>query len=136
METANPAQYQLTERRIEHLTLILGAVGGLAACWLFSIRVGSGVLIGAVLAWLNFRWLERALDSLVVVSTAQSGSAQSRLPLGTIFRMVGRYALIVGVVCVTFFVFKVPILSMLTGLCALGVATIGASLYEALRAAD
>jgi len=133
MGALDSTPYRLTERRIEHLTLILGAIAAAGACWLFSIRVGTGVLIGAVLAWLNFRWLEGALDALVHVSTAKAESPEARVPLGSIFRMAGRYALIVGAVCGIFFAFKVPILSMLTGLCALGVATIGASLYEVLR---
>jgi small-conductance mechanosensitive channel len=135
METLNP-QYQITERRISKLTLILGAVASAGACLLFSFRVGVGVWIGAMLAWLNFRWLEGALDALVQVSVGRADSAEVRLPIGAFCRLFGRYALIAVVVYVTFSVFKISVLSILVGLCALGLASISASLYEILSPAD
>jgi len=130
METPNPAQYQITERRISKLTLILGVVASACACLLFSFRVGAGVGIGAVLAWLNFRWLEQALDVLVEVSVGRTDSVQAQLPAGAFFRLFGRYALIAVVVYVTFSVFKISVLSILVGLCALGLASVSATLYE------
>jgi hypothetical protein len=136
METPpNPEQYRLTERRIAQLTLILGVITSAGAIWLFSIRAGAGVLVGAVLAWLNFRLLGGALDGLTQAMTAETAPEQASLPLGSIFRLIGRYALIVATVYVIFFIFKVPVLSMVVGLCALGAATISASLYEVLRPA-
>jgi hypothetical protein len=136
METLDSIQYQITERRISMLTLILGAIASICACLLFSFRVGAGVWIGAMLAWLNFRWLEGALDALVDVSVGRAGSAEARLPAGAFFRLFGRYALIAVVVCVTFSVFKISVLSILVGLCALGLASVSASLYEILAPAD
>ena len=136
METLNSVQYQITERRISKLTLILGAVASVSACLLFSFRVGVGVWIGAMLAWLNFRWLEGALDGLVEVSVGRADSAEARLPVGAFFRLFGRYALIAVVVYVTFSVFKISVLSILVGLCALGLASVSASLYEILAPAD
>jgi hypothetical protein len=133
METNDPAQHRLTERRIAQLTLFLGALTAAGGWFLFSFRVGAGVLTGSVLAWLNFRWLEGALDGLVRVSTALPGTTEARLPVGSIFLLFARYALLAAVVYVIFFIFKVPVLSMLVGFCALGAATIGASLYEVLR---
>lgn len=136
METPDPTQYQITERRILKLTLILGAVASVCACFLFSFRIGAGVWIGAMLAWLNFRWLEGALDTLVQVSVGRAGSVEAPLPAGAFFRLFGRYALIAVVVYVTFSVFKISVLSTLVGLCALGLATVSASLYEVLAPAD
>jgi hypothetical protein len=133
METVESVLYQLTERRIAQLTLVVGTVAAAGACLLFSMRIGAGVLAGSVLAWLNFRWLAEALDVLVQVSTATEETTKGRVPLGSIFRLIGRYALIAIIVYVIFWLFKVPVLSMLVGLCALGAATIGASLYEILR---
>ena len=136
METPDSAHYQITERRISKLTLILGAVASVCACLLFSFRIGAGVWIGAMLAWLNFRWLEGALDALVQVSVGRADSVQTQLPTGAFFRLFGRYALIAIVVYVTFSVFKISVLSTLVGLCALGLATVSASLYEILAPAD
>jgi small-conductance mechanosensitive channel len=133
METVDPGPYHLAEQRIAQLTLVLGALASAGACLLFSIRVGAGVLIGAFLAWLNFRWLKNGLDSVVRVSTAQAGSAKARLPVGSLVGLFGRYCLIAASVCAIFIFFKIPVLSMLVGLCALGAATIVASLYEIFR---
>jgi hypothetical protein len=133
METVDPAPYHLAEQRIAQLTLLLGAVASVGAWLLFSIRVGAGVLIGAFLAWLNFRWLKNGLDAIVQVSTAQADSAKPRLPVGSLIRLLGRYSLIAALVCAIFIFLKIPILSMLVGLCALGAATMVGSLYEIVR---
>jgi ATP synthase I chain len=122
-----------TERRIARLTL---ALGGAAAGIVASLRYWSwaeGLAIGTVLAWLNFRWLKRGLDALVAVATAQEGDAKPRIPFGTWFRLMFRYGLIAFCVYVIFEVLKVPLASMVVGLCALGAATITASVYEILR---
>ena len=61
------------------------------------------------------------------------GSPKPRVPLGTWVRFAGRYALIGIAIYVNFKILKVPILSMLVGLCALGAATLAASVYEILH---
>jgi len=124
-----------TEERIGWLTLVLGAAGALAATLAASWRWGAGVMVGAALAWLNFRWLGGGLDALKQVSVAQAGAAKARVPAWTWIKFAGRYALIVLCVYVIFVGFRVPIVSMLAGLCALGAATIAASLYEVVRPA-
>jgi small-conductance mechanosensitive channel len=88
------------------------------------------LLIGAVLAWLNFRWLRRGLDGLVAASAAQAGAEKPRVPLGTYFAAVFRYGLIALVVYVIFKLLKVPLASMVVGMCALAAAAIAASVYE------
>ncbi len=130
---ASPAA--VTERRISWLTLLIGTLAALIVVLLYDKLWGAGLAIGAILAWLNFRWLKRGLDALVAVSTAQSGSEKARVPLGTYFRMLFRYGLIAAAVYVIFMFLKVPLLSMVLGLCALGAATIAASVYEILRPA-
>ena len=136
METVEVAPYALTERRIARLTLLLGAVASVGAYFLFSIRVGAGVLIGAMLAWINFRWLKSALDTVTRAASAQAEPSKARVPIGSLFGLIGRYFLIAVSVYVIFIYFGIPILSMLVGLCALGAATIGASLYEVFQSWD
>ena len=136
METVEIAPYALTERRIAHLTLMLGGIASVGAYFLFSIRVGAGVLIGAFLAWANFRWLKSALDIVTRAATAQAEPSKARVPIGSLFGLIGRYFLIAVSVYVIFVFFAIPILSMLVGLCALGVATIGASLCEVFQSWD
>jgi hypothetical protein len=122
-----------TERRVAWLTLLIGfAAGGIVAV-LRDPWWGAGLAIGAGLAWLNFRWLRQGLDALVAASTAQSGAEQPRVPVGAYFRALFRYALIGFSVYVIFKVLRVPFVSMVVGLCALGAAAIAVSMYEILH---
>ena len=130
MEALNVSPYKLTERRIAYLTPAIGAIASVCAAYFSSIRMGAGILVGALVAWLSFRWLESAMDGLVRASTAKVGSEQASVPIGAILKIFARYALMAGAVYVIFFIFHVPVVSMLLGLCALGAATIVATLYE------
>src|SRR5882672_8037699 len=113
MATTETTQYALTERRIAYFTLILGVLAAAAAAFLCSIRAGAGVLLGAILAWINFRWLERAMDSVTRASTAQEGSPAARVPVSSYLGLFARYALIAAIVYATFSLFRIPVLSIL-----------------------
>jgi ATP synthase I chain len=129
-------QDAVTERRIAWLTLLIGfAAGGIVAV-LRDPWWGAGLAIGAGLAWLNFRWLRQGLDALVAASAAQAGAEQPRVPVGAYFQALFRYALIAFSVYVIFKVLRVPLVSMVVGLCALGAATIAVSVYEIWRPAE
>jgi len=136
VETVDVAPYALTERRIARLTLVLGGIASVGACFLISIRVGAGILVGTLLAWINFRWLKSALDTVTRAATAQAEFSKVRVPIGSLFGLIGRYFLIAVTVYAIFIFLRIPILSMLVGLCALGAATIGASLYEVFQSWD
>jgi ATP synthase I chain len=126
----------VTERRISWLTLLIGVVAGLSVALLRDRLWGAGLGIGAALAWLNFRWLRRGLDALVVASTAQAGKEKPVVPLLSYFGIVFRYGLIALAVYVIFEYLRVPLVSMVVGLCALGAATVAASVYEILHPVD
>src|ERR1700674_1210199 len=134
--TGDVSPYAPAERRIARLTLVLGGIASVGACFLFSLRVGAGILIGALLAWINFRWLKSALDTVTRAATAQAEFSKVRVPIGSLFGLIGRYFLIAVSVYVIFIFFAIPILSMLVGLCALGVSTIWASLCEVFQSWD
>ncbi len=124
------------ERRISWLTLLIGFLAALLVAVLRDRLWGAGLAIGAALAWLNFCWLRRGLDALVVASTAQAGKEKPSVPLLSYFAMLFRYGLIALAVYVIFEYLRVPLVSMVVGLCALGAATIAASVYEILHPAD
>ncbi len=126
----------MTERRISWLTLLIGLVAALLVALLRDRLWGVGLAIGAVLAWLNFRWLRRGLDALVLVSTAQAGKEKPVVPMASYFGMLFRYGLIALAVYVIFEYLRIPLVSMVVGLCALGAATVVASVYEILHPAD
>jgi hypothetical protein len=119
-----------TERRIAWLILLTGALAGAIAAAVHNLLWSSGLMIGAILAWLNFRWLRQGMDALVFASQAQEGAPKPRVPLGTYFRALFRYFLIAFSVYVIFKTLNIPVASMVVGLCALGPAAMAASLYE------
>lgn len=128
--------YRQSESRISHLTLILGAVAALPIAYFYGWHWGAGILIGAALAWLNFRWLKQALDALTAAATAQASDQDAKVPVTTYFKALFRYGLIALAVYVIFKCLNVPVLSMILGLCALGAATIVVSVHGILRPAD
>ena len=129
-ETPNPSFTARAEWRISRLTLILGAAGSLAVAVAYSPRAGLGVLTGTVLAWINFRWLQQAVDAMVQVFSARPGAAKPRISAWVYFKLFARYALMGVVIYVMFHYFDVPILGLLVGLFSLGAATLTESIYE------
>lgn len=130
------SDYRRPESRIAWLTLALGCAASVAVSMGISWRAGAGVLIGALLAWVNFRWLQQALDALVRLSGAQQGASRPRISIWVYGKLFGRYALIALVAYVTVRAFAVPVLSVLGGLCALGAATMTGSIYELVARPD
>ncbi len=51
-----------TLRRVEWLTLTLGGLGAAWAAWRWGWRGGLGLALGAVLSWINFRWLKGSVQ--------------------------------------------------------------------------
>jgi small-conductance mechanosensitive channel len=136
MDVAGTRQSELTERRIAQFTLLLGCAASILATFLYSLRAGAGLLIGALLAWGNFRWLEHAMDSITRASTAQANSPEARVPISSYFGLFVRYALIAVAVYAIFSVFRIPLISMVVGLCALGAAAVVATLIEVLSSSS
>lgn len=129
-------RFQNLEQLIAGMTLAIGLAAGLAIGILYDWIWAAGTAIGAVLAWLNFRWLKQAVGALTRAATAQSNQQKTRVPVGSYFLAMFRYALIAITIYVIFKFLKVPVLSMIAGLFALGAATLVACLYEILRPVD
>ena len=130
------SRYRTSEVRIAQLTLLIGAVASVPVTYAQGWRWGLGIFVGSVLAWFNFRWLQRGLDALADASVAQAQQKNVQVPFGVYFRAVFRYLLIAIAVYVIFKVLNVPVLSMIFGLCALGAATFAMSVHELLHAPD
>ncbi len=127
---ANGDPHARFSRRIQWLTLACGFVAAIAVAFAVSARTGVGIGIGTLLAWLNYRWLDRGLGVLVSAAAAQEGAPQPRVPMGVYVRFAGRYVLIGVLVYVTVSVLHVPLLAVVAGLLALGAGAIAESLYE------
>jgi hypothetical protein len=119
-----------TERRIAWLTPTIGVVAALAVAFAGHRDWGAGIAVGSILAWFNFRWLRQGMDVLTAAATAQADAAKTRVPIGTYFRALFRYALIALCLYVIFKLSAIPLVSMVFGLFALGAAAMAASVYE------
>jgi hypothetical protein len=125
-----------TERRIAWLTLLFGFAAAAILALQRQRSWATGLAVGTVLAWLNFRWLKRGLDALVLASEAQQGREKTQVPLATYFIAIFRYGLLALAVYVIFKYLHVPLGSMVVGLCALAASTLAASVWEILHPVD
>lgn len=131
--------------RIQWLTLAFGAVVATVAVALHRTDWAKGLLCGAVLGWLNFRWLQGGMRGIFESALAQAkavpegaeatASSSNSVTSGMIraFSLLFRYALVALAVYVIFVYLHVPLVSIGLGLCALVAAIITASVWEALR---
>jgi hypothetical protein len=135
-ERADPSIGRQTERCIGWLTLLFGFAATTVAAVLRYKLWAAGLAVGTLLGWLNFRWLKRAADALLTVSTAQEGREKPKVPLTTYLAALFRYGLLGLTVYVIFEFIHVPLGSMILGFCALAAAAIAASVWEILRPVD
>lgn len=112
------------ESRIGWMTLTIGGIAALATAGFAGWRWGAGVAAGAGLAWLNARWLGQMLDAMMLLSTAQAGAPRPRISRWTYVKFFFRYALIGLAAYVMILLFRVPVVSILAGLLALGGAVL------------
>ena len=131
--------------RIAALTLAFGLAAATAALALQRLDWAKGLAGGAVLGWLNFRWLSRGIRATILAASPEAGvpsdraegaakSAKSRASVaGTQLAMVFRYALVAAGVYVIFVYLHVPLISIGLGLCALVAAIMAASVWEILK---
>src|SRR5579862_5511424 len=87
--------YAAAERRIEYVALALGGVGTVCAAIFWSGKAAAGVASGAVLSWLNYRWLKQGVAALAGLSKAQQGAQKVYVPRTVYFKFIGRYVLLI-----------------------------------------
>ncbi|MCL6482109.1 MAG: ATP synthase subunit I [Firmicutes bacterium] len=132
MTSAEPG-YRAAERQIELGTLLVGAVGAIVAVLVWSWPAAGGVLVGAVLAWLNFRWLKQGVAALERVSVAQADAETVRIPKRTYVKFFGRYVLLLGILYVIFSRSLLPVAAVFVGLMALVAAALSAMVVTLFR---
>jgi hypothetical protein len=118
------AFYAAAERRIQYLTIAIGAAAAIAAAFIWSWRVSAGVASGAALSWINYRWLKQGVATLARLSTAQVGSEKARVPASVYLKFIGRYALLIAAAYAILRGFKLPVASLLVGFFAVIAAVI------------
>ena len=80
-----------TLHRIERMILIAGVASAAAVLWPLGWQVAAGVLLGAALGWINFRWLAASVNAVAErIVKAQSRERGDMV----VARGVGRLGLI------------------------------------------
>ncbi|MDE2758312.1 MAG: ATP synthase subunit I [Acidobacteriota bacterium] len=113
------------ERRLWKISLALGIPACLAALILGGLDSGLGFLSGAVLSWINFRWLKQGVDHLLE-SVRSAQPFPKRAVRAAIFKYFLRYALIGLSLYATFRVDLLEVFGFFSGL----VLLVGAVLVE------
>jgi ATP synthase I chain len=123
-----------TIRRIPWLTLAIGFTGAVVAALVYrNYNFATGLALGTLLGWFNFRLLRRGVAAIVASAAAPEGGSRPRAP---VVAAVFRYGLIGLTLYVIFEYLHVPLVSLAAGLCAAGVATIAASVWAILNPED
>ena len=121
------AFYGGAARRILWSIIVLSAIL-VPLTWVRFGRVAAeGVFLGAAISYVNFRWLERAVNGLArAIVEFQSPERGGRI----VFRFLIRYLLIAMVTYVTFISWPGAFRGMLCGLCLPVAAMMGEAVYE------
>lgn len=128
---ADESYYRAGHRRIEFLTLGLGAAGTVIATLRWDLSAGAGVALGAALAWVNFRWLKQGVAT--IAQTAQASAVAVRIPKRVYLKFFGRLVLLLVVICVTLWRSMLPPAAIFVGLFAVVAAVLAEMIYELAR---
>jgi hypothetical protein len=109
------AFYSAAERRIEWLIAGIGAVATAAVAFVWGGRAASGLAAGAILSWVNYRWMKQVVDTLARLSTVQAGTQRAQVPASVYLKFLGRYALLIVAAYAILRAFRPPVASLLAG---------------------
>ena len=120
-------------KRIEFLTLGLGAAVSpfVGARWGWLAAVGF--LVGVLVSWINFRWLKQGVSALARAATAQAGEENVRIPKRVYIKLIGRYVLLLAVLCGILLGSWLPGGAVLAGLFAVVAAVLVDMVYRLFR---
>ena len=122
--TVQENEYAAAERRIEFLTLGLGALAAIVTSMTWGWRPALGVAIGASLGWINYRWLKQGVATLSRLATAQVGTPAPRVPRTIYVKFLGRYILLIASVYAIVSTSWLPPVALLVGFSALIAAVV------------
>ncbi|MBI1738655.1 MAG: ATP synthase subunit I [Acidobacteria bacterium] len=124
------AYYRAAERRVEFFTLGLGMGAGLFLFFARGWPDAAGILTGAALGWVNYRWLKQGMNMMARVAAEQADAPAVRIPKSTYVKFFGRYALIIAVLYGIFSNSLLPAAAVIGGLFAPVGAVVVETLYQ------
>lgn len=109
---------EMSHRRILILMAVLVVLGSLAGFVFHSIRFGTGILIGGLLAFANYYWLKRSLKA--IFERAKEGGKPRLFAFGYIIRYVV-FGFVVGMIYLSQ---AIPITAVIAGLGIFAIAVV------------
>lgn len=131
---AHDRMFSFESRRMELLTILIGLAAAVGSGHRWGARAGIGVGLGAVLSWLNLRWMTLGVRA-IGKSSGPNADQNAKLPKGVSFRFVGRYALLLAVAYVSVVGFKLPAIALVGGLFASAAAVMAEAVWHLLQTA-
>jgi len=125
--------YSAAERRIEWLLTGIGAAATAATWFVWGRRAAAGLGAGAILSWVNYRWMKQGVDTLARLSTAQAGTQHAQVPASVYLKFLGRYALLIVAAYVILRAFRPPLASLLAGFFSVVAAVLVEMVGQLLR---
>jgi len=125
--------YGLALERIKTFMLLIGAAATVVVWAVLGWQYGIGVLLGCVLAWVNFHWLTQAVTALAdgIAAAPTVEAVRRRSGRAIVSRFLLRYALIVLAAYVIFRVSKPSLYGLLGGLFLTVAAILCEAVFEA-----
>ncbi len=131
--TSSDISLQAGGRRIEYLTLGLGAAATLVVAVGWGWRAAAGLALGAALSWVNYRWLKQGVAAIAQLSTAQADAPKVRIPKRVYVKFFGRFALLLVAVYAILSGSLLPGATVLAGLFAVVAAVLIELIYRLVR---
>ena len=123
---AERARIDAAIRRLPKWLLALAALGTLGTLEIFGVKLAAGFLAGALAAWVNLRFIERAVDRMGELIRA--GNSDKLKPRWRAFRMLAEF---VGAAILGFVILRISGISVIAVFCGFLVCP-GAVILEIL----
>ncbi|MGH9432735.1 MAG: ATP synthase subunit I [Terriglobia bacterium] len=97
------------ERRILRWMIIVGALASAAVAIFFHARFAAGVAAGAAISVLGYFWLMEAMAGAL-------SSGRTRITKGLVLKLILRYPMLLGALCIFYRTNWLPTAAVLAGL--------------------
>ena len=120
-------------RNVVCWSIAIGAAAALAVGFRWGWVEAAGFAGGVCLSLINFRWLKQGVSSLVNASVAQAGAEKVRVPRTFYLKLFGRFALLLFVIYVILWRFRVVAIAVIAGFFALVAGVVAAMIVHLIR---
>ena len=119
IEIGQPAPPPISHRRILWTMGLVAVVAGLAGFVFVSWQLGTGVILGGVLSFINYYWLKVSLKRIF-----DSAIAHGEKPRFLAVRYFTRYLTLGGILAIVFLTETIPVVAVILGLASFALAIV------------